>query len=57
MARTKMVARMVADQRRQQMQQPGPSRVASHRRRALGTGVKNIEGRVRIVTKLLKLKN
>ena len=46
MARTKMVVRMVASQRRQQMQQPGPSRAAPCRRRAPGTGVKNIEGRV-----------
>ena len=54
MARTKMVVRMVADQRRQQIQQLGPSRAAPRRRRAPWTGVKNIEGSVR--NKTFKIK-
>ena len=37
---------MVADQMRQQRQQPGPPRAAPCRRRAPETGVKNIEGRI-----------
>ena len=36
------------------MQQPGPLRAAPHRRRAPGTGVKNIECRVR--NKTFKIK-
>ena len=47
MARTKLVGRIVADQRRRTMQQqPGPLRASPHRRRAPGNGVKNIESRV-----------
>ena len=38
-----MVVRMVADQRRQQIQQLGPSRAAPHRRRAPWTGVKTFK--------------
>ena len=40
MARTKMIARIVSDQRRRQFQ----SRQAAHKR--VRSGVKNIEGRV-----------
>ena len=55
MVRTKMIARMVLDKRRMNLQQrlaaqtaakPRPARVAPARRRAR-SGVKNIEGRIR----------
>ena len=55
MARMKLVARIAADERRRMMQQqPGLSRAPPRRRRAPGTGVKNIEGRVR--NKTFKIK-
>ena len=49
-----MVARIVADQRRWEIQQPGPLRAAPHRRGAPGTSIKNIEGRVRNKTFTMK---
>ena len=62
MARTKMIARMVSDKRRMNLQQRlaaqaagelRPARVVPARRRAI-SGVKNIEGRIKNRTFKLK---
>ena len=52
MARTKMIARIVADRRRQAAKvgaanKPGPSNQRRRRHRRQRIGVKNIEGRIR----------
>ena len=52
MARTKMIARIVADRRRQAARaaaanKPGPSNQSRRKQRRQRIGVKNIEGRVR----------
>ena len=47
MAQTQMIARIVADQRRQAVNRPGPSNQRRRRQPRQRIRVKNIEGRIR----------